>query len=348
MNRALAAALDDALRRLGDSLPADWRRIVMVKNDGPIPVPPHPVDGDPARGFNLLLLSEAGDPAYYVRCRDAADAVAAREIEVLRILADAPALRPHLLEAAGSRSGGIQVLATRYVDGPLLARLVQGMPVPEWQATLEELIDLTSDVGRVARERLPDAGSAAPFDFAAASRDGLKRLADRGLGAARSEALARVLDAAGTAARFPQHGDLWPGNVIRDGSVWRLLDFEHFGLVDAPLFDACHLTFTGTEYLLTGGHGLDQPWVSQVHAGTPVGRASRNVLVHAARRLGLAPEAAAGALVHYLVEGTDRLMRRGAMEEVWQFPFREVTALAELIERGSDPEQVFFEELVRD
>ena len=108
MNQALASALDAALRQLGDELPSDWRRIVMIKNDGPIPVPRHEVVGDAARGFNLLVLSSAGEPAYYVRCRDSGDTTAAREAEVLRRLSESAGIRPHLPESAGIRADGIR------------------------------------------------------------------------------------------------------------------------------------------------------------------------------------------------------------------------------------------------
>jgi hypothetical protein len=332
------------LRQLGDALPSDWRRVVMVKNDGPIPVPDHPVEGDPGRGFNLLLLSAEGAPAYYVRCRDADDAIARRETELLRVLGECEEVRAHLPETAGGRADGIQVMAARYIDGPLLSRLAQQFTAEQWEAAMIELVEVAFAIGHAGIGRVPGWAGATPFDFVAESEEALGRLVAGGLGAERAEALRAALRVGGTAARFPQHGDLWPGNVVRNGAVWRLLDFEQFGLVDAPLFDACHLAFTATEYHLNGGHGMERPWATLIREGTPIGRSSRTVLAHAARRYGLSRESAGAALVHYLIEGTDRLIRRGALQTVWEVPFQELMAAGDLAVRGAPPGEVYFQE----
>src|SRR5881397_3247923 len=44
--------------------------------------------------------------------------------------------------------------------------------------------------------------------------------------------------------RSPQHGDLWPSNVVHSGGSWWLLDFEVFGEVQVPLYDVCHFVRT--------------------------------------------------------------------------------------------------------
>lgn len=345
MNQALAAALDDALHRLGDELPSDWRRIVMIKNDGPIPLPRHPVVGDAARGFNLLLLTPEGAPAYYVRCRDASDAMAAREAEVLRQLSESPAIRVHLPEAAGTRAGGIQVLATRYMDGELLAHLLRKMSHDEWRDAVLALTELATDIGTAGRLSIPGLTRADPFDFGREAEAALARLP---MSSGQLEASAAALRDAGIAPRFPQHGDLWPGNVIRERGVWRLLDFDLFGRVDAPLFDACHLTFTSTEYLLSGGHGLDVPWIQRLEGHDILGRGGREVLRRNAVAQGLSATQALGALVYYLVEATARLLRKGAHSDVWRGPLAEAAAMADLLRGGGDAREIFFPELMRE
>lgn len=344
MNEALATALDEALHRLGDELPSDWRRIVMIKNDGPIPLPRHPVVGDAARGFNLLLLSADGEPAYYVRCRDASDAMAAREADVLRQLAESPAIRVHLPEAAGTQADGIQVLATRYMKGELLAHLLRRMSHDEWRDSVLALTELATDVGRAGRLSIPDLTRTDPFDF---WQEGEEALALLPMSSGQLAASAAALRAGGTAPRFPQHGDLWPGNVIRERGVWRLLDFDLFGRVDAPLFDACHLTFTSTEYLLSGGHGLDVPWVNRLEGHDIVGRGGREILRRNAVAQGLSADQAVGALVYYLVEATARLMRKGAQSDVWRGPLAEAAAVADLLRSGTDVRGILFPELLR-
>ena len=342
MNVALAQALGVAVGALGDTLPADWRRIVMIKNDGPIPVPVRPLVGDPDRGFNLLLLSESGQPVHYVRCRDATDAVATREAEILQRLSEAPDVRAHIPESASSRADGIQVLASRYMQGRLLAHVLRGMPAARWREALFELTDLAMSIGAAAEQRVPGLRNPAPFVFLTEAEEPLGSLAASGLAQQDAEALARLLAHAGSVARFPQHGDLWPGNVIRDGAVWRLLDFELFGRVEAPLFDACHLTYTSTEYLLTGGRGFGGSWIAHLRNERPVGLAARAVLRRSADAHGLAPREAIGALIYCFVEMSDRLRRRGAQASVWQVPLAELGAIAGMIRDGADLEAAFF------
>ena len=345
MNRALEAALGDALRQLGDEIPPDWRRIVMIKNDGPIPLPRHPVVGDAGRGFNLLLLSADGNPAYYVRCRDAGDTIAAREAEVLRRLAQSPAIGIHLPEAAGTRADGIQVLATRYMDGELFAHLLRKVTHDEWRDAVLALTELVTDIGRAGQASIPDLIRPEPFDFWS---QGEAPLALLPMSSGQLEACAAALRAAGTAPRFPQHGDLWPGNVIRQRGIWRLLDFDLFGRVDAPLFDACHLTFTSTEYLLSGGHGLDVPWVRLLEGHDIVGRGGRQILRQNAVAQGLSAGQALGALVYYLIEATARLLRKGAHSDVWRGPLAEAAAAADVLRGGGDAREIFFPELMRE
>lgn len=337
-------ALDEALRQLGDELPSDWRRIVMIKNDGPIPVPQHEVVGDAARGFNLLLLSETGDPAYYVRCRDAGDTMAAREADVLRRLSESSVIRDNLPESAGTRADGIQVLATRYMDGQLLAHLLRKMSHDEWRDAVLALTELAHSIGRAGQAAIPGLTRAEPFDF---WREGEESLALLPMSSAQIAATGAALRDAGTAPRFPQHGDLWPGNIIREKGVWRLLDFDLFGRVDAPLFDACHLTFTSTEYLLSGGHGLDTPWVKQLEGHDILGRGGREILRRNAAALGLSAGQAVGALLYYLVEATARLLRKGAQPDVWRGPLAEAAAAADLLKSGADVREVLFPELMR-
>lgn len=344
MNQALATALDAALHQLGDELPSDWRRIVMIKNDGPIPVPRHEVVGDAARGFNLLVLSAAGEPAYYVRCRDSGDTTAAREAEVLRRLSESPDIRPHLPESAGIRADGIQVLATRYMDGQLFAHLLRKMSHDEWRDAVLELTVLATAIGRAAQAGLPELARAEPFDF---WREGEDSLALLPMSSEQIAATAAALRAGGTAPPFPQHGDLWPGNVIREKGVWRLLDFDLFGRVEAPLFDACHLTFTSTEYLLSGGHGLDTPWIRHLEGHDILGRGGREVLRQNAVAQGLSADQAIGALFYYLVEATARLLRKGAQPDVWRGPLTETAAAADLLRSGADVRKVLFPELLR-
>ena len=219
------------------------------------------------------------------------------------------------------------------------------MSPAEWRASILALTRLACDVGHAGRACLPELVRAEAFDF---FREGEAPLATLPLGGAQRAALAEALRAAGTAPTFPQHGDLWPGNVIRERETWRLLDFDLFGRVDAPLFDACHLTFTSTDYLLSGGHGLDIPWVLRLQGHDDLGRGGREILRQNAVAQGLSADQALGGLLYYLVEATARLLRKGAQSDVWGAPLAEAAAMADGLRGGGDPREIFFPELMRD
>jgi len=348
VNGHLATAIGQALEKLGDPLPDDWRRIVMVKNDGPVPIPSSPVPGDPTRGFNLLILSEGGAPTHYVRCRDRSDPALLREGELLRSLAALDDFRPHLPECAAGSSGSVQVLATRFMSGRNFSHAVRGMPPERWRESLFQLTELVTRLGRAAgegivalrsTERLVLADEAAPY---------LAALGDGFLPMAGIEQLDGILKAAGEVHRFPQHGDLWPGNIMLDHDTWRLLDFDSFGQVQVPLFDACHLTMTSMEYLLTGGNGYPRPWLTYLERRDELGEGAIAVLHHNAEAHGFSRQQAMGAVIFYLVELAARLTRRRAEPAISGIPLQELAMIADLTAAGARVDSIIFPGLAND
>ena len=63
---------------------------------------------------------------------------------------------------------------------------------------------------------------------------------------------------------IPQHGDLFPGNLLVHEGRWRMVDWESFGIVDFPFYDLLTLLIA----LLTAGGeilgGWDQDLVRQI------------------------------------------------------------------------------------
>jgi Ser/Thr protein kinase RdoA (MazF antagonist) len=72
--------------------------------------------------------------------------------------------------------------------------------------------------------------------------DPLRSLAEFGDSARVVEGCRRVLERAhrewfGGMPAIPQHGDLYPGNLLVKGGEWHVVDWEGFGLTDLPAYD---------------------------------------------------------------------------------------------------------------
>jgi hypothetical protein len=90
---------------------------------------------------------------------------------------------------------------------------------------------------------------------------------------------------------IPQHGDLFPSNVVTYGKRWSLLDWESFGKIDLPFYDLFTLLLS---LLRTGGQTPEQ-WESSLKTQAPT-------LIEAyARRLGLSTAGVARLLPLALV-----------------------------------------------
>lgn len=310
----------------------------MINNDGAVPgVGTYARSDRGNRGFNLLLLSAGGRPTHFLKCRPRDDAALERETALLRRLWQDPTLRAHLPEVYGISGNGIQVQVARHLDGDLYSRLISRLSVAEWRASLHAIAATVSHITRSATALLPDLLSpGASIDLHAAGASLLAALQPAGLDPARAELLAAALRRAGCLPRALQHGDLWPANVLRDQQTWRLLDFEFFGLVQAPLYDVCHLLQTSVNFRVTRGHGTTAPWMKGLAAGDPPAIAARAVLREAAESAGLSVPQVVGAVVFYTIDIAVRLYRRGRSPQEWLSLVRDTCSIADLLGGGSD------------
>ena len=341
MNPRLDGLIERGVSRLADRAPRRWRRLVMMNSVGPVPLTESARaawHGD--RGFNVLLVDGSGRTAFFCKCRDAGDAAFARETEVLERLGNAESARHALPAACGITDGRIRMQMSAYVRGRVLRHLVPGMRGPEWEAALggvAQAADRVSEAAPGALQGLLDTRE--NVNIAAEGARALAGLGAAGVDRDVVDILARALDAAGTLAWRPQHGDLWSSNVLQVGGRWVLLDFEQFGLVGVPLYDVVHLVRTTAQARATPPGPWDAPpplWTPLLRRGGPDADVCRRVLRAAARRMRLGPAAALGAVVYYLTDYAARLAANGAPPALAE-PMRcEVVAFADALrERGA-------------
>jgi fructosamine-3-kinase len=127
-----------------------------------------------------------------------------------------------------------------------------------------------------------------------------------------------------------QHGDLWPANVLRRGDSWWLLDYELFGEVRVPLYDALHLLRTSDRIRRPRA----ETWVASLMDETAETAATRAILGRAAQRHGLTPAEVAAAFVYYVADGAARSWRRQAAADFWEPVLAEAETLADLEASG--------------
>ncbi len=309
MNRELCALLTEAGLATGA-----WSDIILLHNVAALPTPETP-RGDYIwnRGFNLLVLDAHGRPAHYCKCRRPDDEALAHETRVREVLARDPALAAIVPSTRGVASGAIQIQVSRHVPGESFSRAVALLSTRRWERAVGEILAAVERVTARAAELMPQlaapAGGVALADEAAWA---LEHLGNAGVPPEAVGRLARVLEQAGRAPGFPQHGDLWPGNIVRYGGSWWLLDFEMFGRIRIPLYDAFHLV--RTSWHLRPGGAL--PLLALLRDRV-AGPSSRSVLSAAARRAGLSRAQLGGAFVAYLVDIAARLHRRGMPSAYW-------------------------------
>lgn len=287
-----------------------WERIVLTSSRGSLIDATLPEYADPAeRGFQFLVLSPSGAPTHHCKCCQARpEGGFHRRAEVLALLERDPRARPHLTRATTVRNERIELHITEYIDAPPLDRLVGRLGMDRAWPRLARVLDAAAALswsfmeaqGKSAVERvsLPD--------IAAASLD---EAADLGVPSATLASLRGGLAEAGRVPRVPQHGDLWPANILvsPDGEV-RLLDLDRFGLIDAPLYDVFHLLRTLGD--LTPPRGT-ATWLEGVLGSGPSGARARGIVAREARRWGLDPSSVGGSLLFYLLHVAVRLHRRG-------------------------------------
>ena len=317
MNASLAALLRDLARQL-DGGAADWHDAIVQQNYGAVPAGSAGARALPSlRGFNLLLLAPDGTPRHFAKCRPLAADELARETAVVRQLSATPAGRRHVPAVAMGVGPTFAAQLAGYAAGEPLAAHLGRIGAGAAGPALLEVLDVASLLGTLLAESqhgLP------PIDLGSEAAPHLAAVAGAGLDPGAMERIAAVLAAAGPVEPAPQHGDLWPPNVIRTRDSWVLLDFELFGHLAVPMVDAVQLVRASGDVLwpvpaAAGARGAS--WIADLASGSDRAAFTRRLLEEARRRLALPAAAAFGCTAYALLEITSRFLLAGRAEADW-------------------------------
>jgi hypothetical protein len=341
MTSSLAALLEQA--GFDTSERGFWQRVVMVHNWGMLPAEQLD-EGDvmATRGFNALVLDRAGVPTHFCKCRPPTKAWI-QQTALYAQMSRVPALRRIIPRARDVSSRDLHMSITTYVPGRLLASRVSWMRRATLRATLREILEEMETISQHAAVIDPEEDP--QVDLAGQSAWAFDAIPLSLLAAENASVLRATVAAAGRVARVPQHGDLWPMNVLRYDHRWLLLDFEIFGRIQVPLYDAFHLVRScwamRQGWLQRTAHWLrnpvTSPWAPNWIASLRSASASdpyRQTLAWAQARHGLTNTKAVGALAFYLIDVAARMYLR-RLPMVYVEPYlRDLGVLAESLASG--------------
>lgn len=287
-----------------------WRRVIMVNNYGSIPERSPEAAARGGGGFQLLCLDRKGRSTHYAKCRLLSDPAFERECTVLEALGSEADVRELVLPARVGATGHLRMHLSPYLREPRYDRVIVDESPEEWQRSAEEIIQVAARIcDRVAASVPSLAPEGKEIDLSRAVGKVLERLERSGLDRSNLTGFQDALEGVRLPARI-QHGDLWPGNVLRKEDGWRLLDFERFGVVQVPLFDVFHFLW-GSAWKI--GKGEIGPWLplQRPDETAPWKRASQDIIRAQADRVSLGPKQVGAALIYSVLETLAHRRRPG-------------------------------------
>jgi hypothetical protein len=317
-----------------------WQNMLLVHNIGGVPGDTLEGDFISNRGFNLVVLDDGGDPTHFCKCRPSqvgwggGTSLAAR-------LSRSPELASIIPQTWSVHSDAMDAEVSQYIRGELLALRIRSMDLVELRAALSDILSAASTLSRhaaILEAQLLDGDPTC--DLLAAAKWALDALLAAGISPELVRGLEAALAHAGTVPRMLQHGDLWPRNVLRCDDHWWILDFELYGRVQIPMYDALHLVRT-TWDARPASRESRRAWLDYLMGNGAESRVYRETAVHAARAAALTPAQAGGTLVYYVVDIAARLyLRRILARDVAPY-LLEVNRLGEWLLSGWRPENLF-------
>jgi len=275
-------------------------------------------------GFNLILLDEKGTPTHYAKCRPASVSETMHEASVLAEFATDPGLAEIIPSTQSASSSTLRVQVSRFIgDRPWDADSIRGN-IGAWTRAVREILAIVGRLADRALVLLPGQDTQAIVHPGESVSPLLAALTPIGLPNESLKVLLATADLAPAVAACPQHGDLWPANLIeRPDGGWWLLDFEMYGRIRMPFHDVFHLVRTSAA--LEDG----RTWLQQLAVGDEWARAQQQIIREAAASNALTTGALSALAIYYFAQMTERLYRSGTPQSFWSPYLSELNYAAE-------------------
>ena len=339
MNKRLVHLLEEAGYPHADDPDID-ARVVVVNNHGSVP---HQQDLPPdygQNGFKLLMLDQWGRPTHFARCGSSDDQALEREGYLLEVLCRSPLLSRMIPPSKTVSDGTMRVLLNTYIPGRLYQEYVGRQGPRRWVEDVADIMSARWTISDEAKRLLPEliSGGATvrPVEEA---QPRLKVIREAGIDTRDLVILEEAMAKGGEMTRVLQHGDLWPGNVIRYHGSWWLIDFAEFAQVQVPMYDVFHMLQSNPgrqsaraqhAWLTLGPGALDDRWSA----------AARAVVHRHADQRGYSRPQVAAALVYYLVHLSAYRLREGVPHEYSEAYIRELLRVAAELRQGISAERL--------
>jgi hypothetical protein len=332
MNAELRKLLQSA--GIGDANdPGLWKRAVMLHVAGLLPPPPDLPNANKEAGFHLILLDESGNVVHRVKCRAADDEFFQRECDILAALRKDPELVGLVPQVYTAASPHLRIHVSRQLSGESYLTVIRTQRVSDWQCTVEEVLADVHKIGDRAKHTVPWLHSSNPaVSLSEALEHRFEQLEKQEIDAAAIVTLRAALEGV-SVPYHPQHGDLWPGNIIKGAQGrWCVIDYETFGQVKFPLYDAYHLVWSS-------GHvtGRFRTWAGKTSRESVWRQARNDLLDGAVRRYGLSDRQAGALRLAFMIELTAHRMRPGAPPAYSRDLRAELCRMAQQLASGLDP-----------
>jgi hypothetical protein len=278
--------------------PALWTRALMVHITGTLPQCMSRDEGNNEAGFHLLLMDHDGNAVHRVKCRSVADEGFRRECETMAVLGGDPTLAGLVPNVTTLTSRCLRVHISPEIQGTSYLTTIRKQRVGDWQRTAEDVLGMIHLIGERAKQLIPWLRHTSPeLRLGLVLADRLNQLERGGMDYEAIQALRKALDGV-IVPSHPQHGDLWPDNILvdRDGH-WHIIDFETFGQVQFPLYDALHFAWSS----------INPAWPDRDKQV-----AQDAVVQRLARRQGLSDSQVGALWLAFQIELTAHRMRPGA------------------------------------
>jgi len=322
-----------------------WSDVLVAHSLGAVP-PPTNAEADAIRyrGFYLVLLDARGTPTHFCKCRPVTDNELAHETALLETLCHDPRLRTVVPETRGVRTTEMLMQISAYLPGPAYLREVGRQSDAVWAQSMREILTAAHLLAECATALVPSlAGDPAPLNLEQLGSGPLTDLGTVGFTAPRAEALQLAMRRAGPLGRRLQHGDLFPGNIIRWAGSWWLVDLARYGWCQVPMFDAYHFVRSCCALRQDGrGARTVEGWYQQLTGDGRVAATAQRTLAWVAGQAGLTAAQCIGALAYYSVDITARLIQRRAPPPTLAPFLADTERLADALRAGESVERVFF------
>jgi hypothetical protein len=313
----------------------DWERVAFMANWGSLTLSgSDPHQNVSNRGLHVVVSTPGGEPTHYCKLRRVdPNGVPLREAVLLQHLCRHPLSAPYVPRTTVARDEQIEAQVAEYLTGDRLDRLVPQLSLVQRSEVMSRVLHAAAAVAAAARE-LPEAFPSLKSHVSVVdeAREAIELLSGLGISTSDCELFERVLREVEPLPAVAQHRDLWPKNVIQQSTDYKIVDFDDYGIVSVPLYDAFHLVLSVDDLARPRHPNL---WLERLGFSDDTAIQMRAVLRQAPDAAGLNSEQKVACLLYYLIDVPVFIYQRGAPEIYWGRYRNELPLLASLIKASS-------------